>query len=164
MPSTCIMETFLAFSGSAKLSGGEAQISFAQTWQDCISESEEYRVLVTPTEMCNGICCIEKTASGFKVKELMNGNSNATFDWMVRAVQKGSSTEKTLLAGAGRGAGMEIIEETEQDKQMLEVVARQQALEERMGEKKKAMEQQGAIYVVHSSLPPKYCFPMQQPV
>ncbi|HUU28749.1 MAG TPA: hypothetical protein VM123_13135 [archaeon] len=130
-----------SFSGSARLSSGEAQVSFAQTWQDCISLAEEYRVLITPTDMCNGICCVEKTPSGFRVKELMNGTSNASFDWMVRAVQKGSSTEKTLLAGAGNNVGMEIIDETEQEKQMLEVLARQQVLEEKMEEKKKEMEQ-----------------------
>jgi len=108
-----------SFSGSTRLSGGEAEVNFAQTWQDCISNATEYRVLITPTEMCNGICCLEKTPSGFKVKELMNGTSNASFDWMVRAVQKGSSTEKVLLAGAGKpDVGMEIIDESEEGKMM----------------------------------------------
>ncbi|MBN2289033.1 MAG: hypothetical protein JXQ83_06835, partial [Candidatus Glassbacteria bacterium] len=100
-----------SFSGSARLSAGEAGVAFASTWQDCISGAADYRVLITPTEMCNGICCVEKTPSGFKVRELAKGTSSASFDWMVRAVQKGSSTEKILLSGAGRpDAGMEIIE------------------------------------------------------
>jgi len=104
-----------SFSGSARLSGGEAEVTFASTWKDCISEAADYRVLITPTEMCNGICCIEKTSTGFKVKELMNGSSNASFDWMVRAVRKGSSTEEILLAGAGQSdLGMEIIEPEEE--------------------------------------------------
>lgn len=130
------------FSGTGQLTNGEAEISFPQTWQDCISGAGEYRVLITPTEMCNGICCVEKTAGGFRVKELMGGAGSASFDWMVRAVQKGSSTERTMLAGAQNELGMEIIEETEEERRMLEVIPRQQALEQQMEEKRQALEQQ----------------------
>ncbi|MCD6360014.1 MAG: hypothetical protein J7M38_04055, partial [Armatimonadetes bacterium] len=127
-----------SFSGSSRLSYGEAEVTFAPTWQDCISDVEEYRVLITPTEMCNGICVVEKTPTGFKVKELMNGSSNASFDWMVRAVKKGSATEKILLAGAGKlDLGMEIIDEAE-ERIMQAMIEKQKAMDEKQKEKSKA--------------------------
>jgi hypothetical protein len=102
-----------SFSGSARLSAGETTVSFASAWQECISGAAAYRVLITPTEMCNGIACVEKTPTGFKAKELMNGTGSASFDWMVRGVKKGSSTERILLSGAGQAdVGMEIIDES----------------------------------------------------
>jgi hypothetical protein len=37
---------------------------------------------------CNGVCVAEKTATGFTVRELRGGTSNATFDWEVAAKRK----------------------------------------------------------------------------
>ncbi len=47
------------------------------------------RVQVTLTGDCNGVYVSEKTATGFTVRELRGGASNATFDWEVAAKRKG---------------------------------------------------------------------------
>ncbi len=79
----------ITLSGAGVLEMGEAIITFATDTQEIIDESAPIKVSVTLTSIeAKGVAVIEKTAQGFKVKELDGGTSNASFDWMVIAKRK----------------------------------------------------------------------------
>ncbi|MFA5127371.1 MAG: hypothetical protein WC457_00005, partial [Patescibacteria group bacterium] len=79
----------ITLSGTGTLQMGEVVITFATGTQEIIDETSPIKVNVTLTSLdANGIAVIEKSAQGFKVKELGGGTSNATFDWMVIAKRK----------------------------------------------------------------------------
>ena len=47
-------------------------------------------VILTPLSASSeGLAVIEKTTSGFKVKELRSGTGNYSFDWEVKCVRQG---------------------------------------------------------------------------
>jgi hypothetical protein len=75
----------LHLSGSARLAGGRARVTFADDTADLIVSSDEhpYQVLLTPAGQCNGLAVTERTAGHFVVEELAGGTSDAAFDWMV---------------------------------------------------------------------------------
>ncbi len=70
-------------SGSGQLEAGAAFISFDSVTQYIIGEQTDFRINVTLTSESHGIYIKEKTQEGFFVQELLNGQSNATFDWVV---------------------------------------------------------------------------------
>ncbi|MFA5166889.1 MAG: hypothetical protein WC449_06390, partial [Candidatus Paceibacterota bacterium] len=77
------------FSSSSQLIAGEARIEFEQTVREIIDPNQPLKVNITLTSgEAKGIYVSEKNTLGFIVKELSNGNSNATFDWMVVAKRK----------------------------------------------------------------------------
>lgn len=76
-------------SGSASLANGQAQITFERLFQEAISTEIPIKVIVTPASECNGIYVNSKSSTGFTVKELMSGTSNAEFDWMAIGRRKG---------------------------------------------------------------------------
>jgi hypothetical protein len=47
-------------------------------------------VILTPLSAeSEGLAVVEKTAHGFKIKELRHGNGEYAFDWEVKCVRKG---------------------------------------------------------------------------
>ena len=46
-------------------------------------------VTLTPTAECNGLYVVRKDATGFVVRELMQGTSSASFDWQVVVKRRG---------------------------------------------------------------------------
>ncbi len=76
-------------SGSASLANGQAQITFERLFQEAISADVPIKVIVTPASECNGIYVSSRSSTGFTVKELMSGTSNAEFDWMAIGRRKG---------------------------------------------------------------------------
>jgi hypothetical protein len=80
----------ITISGTGTLQMGEIIITFNTSTQEIIDESQPIKVNVTLTslEALSGIAVIEKSAQGFKVKELNNGISSSTFDWIVIAKRK----------------------------------------------------------------------------
>jgi hypothetical protein len=77
------------FSSSSQLIAGEVKIIFDQAVQDVIDFSAPLKINVTLTSgEAKGIYVSEKNAQGFTVKELDNGKSGATFDWIVVAKRK----------------------------------------------------------------------------
>ena len=76
-------------SGSGSLINGEVMITFEQTVKEALSSDAPLKVIVTPTSQCNGVFVDAKSAAGFTVKELINGKSNATFDWIAIGRMKG---------------------------------------------------------------------------
>ncbi len=92
----------ITLSGTGTLQMGEIFISFATDTKSIIDELEPIKVSVTLTSIdAKGIAVIEKSNEGFKVKELDNGTSNATFDWIViakrRAIINESSSEPETI-------------------------------------------------------------------
>ncbi len=77
----------ITISGQAQLENGEVEVTFENDFDQFIDEN--YKVLVTPTGECNGLYVFDKTTTGFMVKELDNGNSDTTFDWLVVAQRTG---------------------------------------------------------------------------
>ncbi len=84
----------IVISGSGSLVNGQTVISFDNSYNNVFSKNIELKVIVTPTSECNGVFIKNKTSNGFEVKELINGRSNATFDWIAIARVKGY--EQTL--------------------------------------------------------------------
>lgn len=76
--------------GQGKLINGEAVIEIDPIYQQAVTINDENPLLVqlTLTGDCNGVFVSEKNSSSFKVKELMGGSSNATFDWEITAKRK----------------------------------------------------------------------------
>lgn len=75
--------------GSAALTNGEAIIEFSEHYKLVINPAT-MTVQITPhSSNTYGLSVIEKTDNGFKVKELMDGVGNFSFDWEVKCVRKG---------------------------------------------------------------------------
>jgi len=75
--------------GTATLVNGEAFVLFTEHFEYVINP-ETATVSITPLSAdSEGIAVIEKTAKGFRVKELRKGAGNYKFDWEVKAVRKG---------------------------------------------------------------------------
>ena len=54
-------------------------------------------VSITPLSAdSEGIAVVEKTNSGFKVKELRRGTGNYQFDWEVKCIRKGYEDYKVI--------------------------------------------------------------------
>ncbi|EKD42977.1 MAG: hypothetical protein ACD_72C00514G0001, partial [uncultured bacterium] len=77
------------FSSSSQLVAGETKIEFDQTIKDIIDPDQSLKITVTLTSNeAKGLFVAEKNNSGFTVKEVKGGSSNASFDWMVVARRK----------------------------------------------------------------------------
>ena len=73
--------------GTGRLENGSAVIHLDPMFLEVthIDETHPIIVKITPTADCNGLFVAEKAGDHFVVKELMKGNSDATFDWEVNA-------------------------------------------------------------------------------
>lgn len=78
-------DTEYVISGSGRLSDGYARIVFDQETRDIIDPKKEMKVSITLTSDAKGVYVHEKSASGFVVKEVRNGDAEASFDWVVIA-------------------------------------------------------------------------------
>ncbi|MBI5221311.1 MAG: hypothetical protein HY979_00705 [Candidatus Magasanikbacteria bacterium] len=77
------------FSSSSQMVSGEAKILFDQYVQEVIDQKQPIKINITLTSgEAKGIYVSEKNSQGFSVKELNDGHSNATFDWIVVATRK----------------------------------------------------------------------------
>jgi hypothetical protein len=81
--------------GVGQLINGEAfiQLDPIFTKNIVVNEQHPLKVFIQLEDECNGVFVTNKSSSGFKVKELANGNSNAKFSWCVVANR---SDEKDL--------------------------------------------------------------------
>jgi hypothetical protein len=77
------------FSSSSQLIAGEVRVLFDQSVNEIIDFTQPLKINVTLTSgEAKGIYVSEKNEQGFVIKELDNGTSGATFDWMVVAKRK----------------------------------------------------------------------------
>jgi len=91
------LEEEIQISGTGQLNAGKGKVELPEMFSKSKSQGTEYKVIITPTAMCNGICVIKKTNSGFEIAELQNGTSNASFDWVVYATTKSGKDKKAVL-------------------------------------------------------------------
>jgi hypothetical protein len=77
--------------GTSNLSNGEIRIDLPPLFVRAKDPGANYRVILTPDGMCNGLCVIRKKADHFMVKELLDGKSNVEFDWVVYAEERNTS-------------------------------------------------------------------------
>jgi len=88
-------------SGRARLEGGRATVELDAEVADMLAPDGEdpYRVLVTPTTRCNGLAVTSKEAESFAVEELLEGSSDAEFDWLLigRKRRELASSEADVL-------------------------------------------------------------------
>ena len=75
--------------GAGKLVRGVAQVILDPTFVETVNTGMDYHVFITPNGNCQGLFVAEKTATGFRVKELRGGKSNASFDYRIVARRKG---------------------------------------------------------------------------
>jgi len=74
--------------GTAQLENGEVFVPFSDHYKAIINP-KNMTVMLTPLSANTlGLAVIEKSATGFKVKELMDGKGNFEFDWEVKSVRK----------------------------------------------------------------------------
>lgn len=82
--------------GTAKLVDGEVKVTFDDHFQ-LVGNFETMTVSLTPLSAdSKGLAVIEKTATGFTVKELMKGKGNYSFDWEAKAVRKGYENYRVI--------------------------------------------------------------------
>ena len=75
--------------GTTQLVNGEATVLFPDHF-GLVANHETMTVMLTPLSAdCKGLAVIEKTRTGFKVKELFQGTGTYSFDWEVKCVRKG---------------------------------------------------------------------------
>ncbi|MEO6189466.1 MAG: hypothetical protein ABIO44_02945 [Saprospiraceae bacterium] len=82
--------------GTGELINGEATIQFTEDFQ-LVSNSKTMTVNLTPISAdSKGLALVEKTNTGFRVKELFSGTGNYAFDWEVKCVRKGYEDFKVV--------------------------------------------------------------------
>ena len=75
--------------GTGKLIKGVAKIDLDPTFMQTVNTGMDYHVFLTPNGNCRGLYVAEKTATGFRVRELRGGKSNTAFDYKIVARRKG---------------------------------------------------------------------------
>ena len=75
--------------GTAALANGEVFVPFSEHF-GIVGNHRTMTVSLTPLSAdSKGLAVIEKTSTGFRVKELYQGQGNYSFDWEVKSVRKG---------------------------------------------------------------------------
>ena len=74
--------------GTSQLVNGERYIQFSDHFRKLIAENTMTVSLTAHSSNTYGLAVIEKTKDGIIVKELMNGTSDFSFDWEVKATRK----------------------------------------------------------------------------
>ena len=75
--------------GTAQLNGGETFVAFPEHFRH-VANPATMTVMLTPLSAdTRGLAVVEKTATGFRVQELMGGTGHFGFDWEVKCVRKG---------------------------------------------------------------------------
>jgi hypothetical protein len=84
-------EAYFEDCGEGQLSNGHCRVNLEKLFSDCITVNAEHplRVFVQLEDDCKGVY-VNKDATGFDVRELQGGASNARFSWRVLAKWKGN--------------------------------------------------------------------------
>ena len=82
--------------GDCTTRGGEATVILPEEFT-LIANLQTMTIMLTPLDASSkGLAVVEKTASGFKVKELHNGDGNYALDWEVKAKRLGHENFKVI--------------------------------------------------------------------
>lgn len=75
--------------GTGTLADGTGEVTFPEHFQ-LVANAQSMTVMLTPLSgQSKGLAVVEKTASGFRVVELLEGQGNYRFDWEVKCVRQG---------------------------------------------------------------------------
>jgi hypothetical protein len=75
--------------GTAQLVNGEVFVPFPEHFK-LIIDPASLTIMTTPSSADTyGLAVVEKTADGFRIKELKGGTGNFSIDWEAKAVRKG---------------------------------------------------------------------------
>jgi len=75
--------------GTGKLTNGKATIEFTDHYQN-VANAGTMTVILTPLSgKSKGLAVVNKSSTGFKVEELLEGSGSYEFDWEVKCVRKG---------------------------------------------------------------------------
>lgn len=94
LTSPLVRKAEIQFSGNGTLENGESRVDFDSDLRSLLADGD-YRVLLTPTAMCNGLAVLEKSDTGFEVKELSNGTSSGSFDWFIVGVRSNTHDDQS---------------------------------------------------------------------
>jgi hypothetical protein len=75
--------------GNGQLSGGASTVVLDPAFAETVDATSDYHVFLTPEGDCRGLYVSQKTANGFEVHELGNGQSNVAFAYRVVALRRG---------------------------------------------------------------------------
>ncbi len=76
--------------GTARLEKGRAEIEFPEAFKLVLASPETMTVQLTPrSEKSRGLAAVERSATGFRVRELGRRTRSYDFDWEVKAVRRG---------------------------------------------------------------------------
>ena len=81
-------------SGTARLSGGVAQVAFNPAFARSIDGQAQYQVMLTPDGDTRGLYVAQKGSAGFVVRELQGGRSSISFDYHIYATKLGYARER----------------------------------------------------------------------
>lgn len=82
--------------GTATLENGEVTVTFSEHFMKVVNENKMTVQLTPLSAESLGLAVVEKTATGFKVKELHKGEGNYSFDWMVHSQRTGFEDYKVI--------------------------------------------------------------------
>ncbi len=89
--------------GSAQLQNGAVTVQLDPLFAKTVNTDMEYHVFLTPLGECNGLYVVNKTASGFEVRELGGGTSNVAFDFRIVARRAGYENTRMEVIPASTG-------------------------------------------------------------
>ena len=82
--------------GTGKVIDGECYVQFSDHFLQ-IANSETMTIHLTPLSAdSEGLAVTKKSAAGFSVKELRNGDGNYSFDWEVKCIRKGYENYRVI--------------------------------------------------------------------
>jgi hypothetical protein len=103
--------------GTATLVNGRATVTLSDHFQ-LVAASEGMTVVLTPLSgSSKGLAVIQKSAQGFAVVELMDGQGNYDFDWEIKAVRKGYEDYRVIRDASESRPGLSPEEERAHDLQ-----------------------------------------------
>ena len=95
-PSIVGPEAISLVRGTSKLVNGEAVVDVPDHYR-AINDMTSMTVVLTPLSADTyGLAVVEKTTTGFRVKELAKGKGQFKFDWEVKCTLKGKDSMKTV--------------------------------------------------------------------
>lgn len=75
--------------GTTQLQNGQVQVEFPEHFRLLINATTMTVILTPLSADSKGLAVVQKTETGFTVRELLSGKGNYAFDWEVKAVRKG---------------------------------------------------------------------------
>ena len=97
--------------GTAQLVDGEAFIAYSELTRIVIDPTTVTVTLTPHSADTYGLAVVEKTAEGFRVRELKNGTGNFAFDWHLTGVRNGYQEFQTVRKARLKGDMSEIRKE-----------------------------------------------------